>query len=352
MKRVHFICGFVLLLNNILPGQINDIKSFLDQCPTNDPIVDTILKDFEIRLNGNIVTEFPCYEPVSSMNVINYSNPLIYLQTLRVIYYMDKKMPCPHLPWTDTTLYVWMKNRVDGINIRDGVSGGYCCEVINGKTFFVTGNPNEYNREFDKKWIGISGNIDFFVHEVRHRDGNYGHSSCCGITGGCDAEYNENNLGAYGVQYWLNKSWLNGFINVGARTSHSELEIKEIINWYLSALNASRNRFCSNIPPIININDISNPLGPIPTSIENEYFMRATLFPNPINSGDDLTINIHDISLNKIEIFSTSGVLLNVIENKTMGDVTISMLNFKSGIYIIRIQDSNKNLYYQKLVVR
>jgi hypothetical protein len=352
MKRVHFISVFVLFFNNTLFAQINDIKSFLDQCPTNDPIVDTILKDFEIRLNGNIVTEFPCYEPVSSMNVLNYSNPLIYLQTLRVIYYMDRNMICPHLPWTDTTLYVWMKNRVDGINIRDGVPGGYCCEVINGKTFFVTGNPDESNRAFDKKWIGISGNIDFFVHEVRHTDGNYGHSSCCGISGGCDAEYNENNLGAYGVQYWLIKSWLNGFINVGARTSHTEPEIKEIINWHLSALNVSRTRFCSNIPPVININNISNPLGPIPTLIENRNLLTAKLFPNPINSGDDLTISIPDISLDKIEIFSTTGVLLKVIENTIMGNVIISTVNFKSGIYIIRIQDNNKNLYYRKLVIK
>ena len=91
IKRVHFISVLVLFLNNVLFSQINDIKSFLDQCPTTDPVIDTILKDFEIRLNGNLVTEFPCYEPVSSMNVANYSNPLIYLQTLRVIYYMDRE---------------------------------------------------------------------------------------------------------------------------------------------------------------------------------------------------------------------------------------------------------------------
>lgn len=352
IKRVNIISVLILLLNNVLFSQILDIKSFLDQCPTTDPVIDTILKDFEIRLNGNLITEFPCYEPVSSMNVANYSNPLIYLQTLRVIYYMDRKMIFPHLPWTDTTLYVWMKNNVDGINIKDGVTAGYCCEVINEKTFFVTGNPNESNREFDKKWIGISGNIDFFVHEVRHADGSHGHSSCCGIAGGCDAEYNENNLGAYGVQYWLIKSWLNGFINVGARTSHTEPEIKEIINWHLSALNVSRTRFCNNIPPVININDIKNPLGPIPTHVKTENLIKINVFPNPVNSGDNLTITIPEISINKIEIFNSMGMLLKVIEDNRSADVTISTINLKPNIYIIRIEDRNKKFYYRKLAVQ
>jgi hypothetical protein len=353
MRRVYALSVFLFFLNTLMYAQINDIKSFLNQCPTKDPIVDTILKDFEIRLNGKIVTEYPCSEPVSAMNVVNYSNPLIYLQTLRVIYYMDRQMICPHLPWTDTTLYVWMKNGVDGISIRDGVTGGYCCEVIDGKKFFVTGNQNDSNREFDKKWIGISGNIDFFVHEVRHTDGNkYLHSSCCGITGGCDDSYNESDLGAYGVQYWLIKSWLNGFINVGARTSHSQSEINEIINWHLSALNVSRNRFCSNIPDIINLKDITNPLGPGANYVKNVDLLKVSLFPNPINSGDVFTINVPNTLINKIEIFNTSGILIKTIKNKFIGEVTISTINLKPNIYIIKLHDSYEKIYYQKLIVK
>jgi len=350
MKKVYTVSVFGLFLNTLMFAQINDIKSFLDTCPTNDTVIGTILKDFEIRLNGNLVTEYSCTEPVSAMNTVNYSNPLIYLQTLRVIYYMDRNMTCPHLPWTDTTLYVWMKNRVNGINIKDGVSGGYCCEMIAGKKFFVTGNPDASNREFDKKWIGISGNIDFFVHEVRHTDG-YGHSSCCGISGGCDDIYNEANLGAYGVQYWLIKSWLTGFINVGARTSHSETEINEIINWYLSALNVSRNRFCNNIPPIINLKDIINPLGPGSNFVENIDLSKVILFPNPINHGDLFTINIPDVIIYKIEIFNINGLLLKTIQNQMFGDLTISTINLEPNIYILKILDSNKKVYYQKLII-
>jgi hypothetical protein len=353
MKKVHAILVIIFFSNALMFAQISDIKSFLNLCPTKDPIVDTILKDFEIRLNGKIVTEYPCTEPVSAMNVLNYSNPLIYLQTLRVIYYMDRQITCPHLPWTDTTLYVWMKNKVGGINIKDGVTGGYCCEVIGGKKFFVTSNQNDSNREFDKKWIGISGNIDFFAHEVRHADGNgYGHSSCCGITSGCDAEYNEKYLGAYGIQYWIIKSWLTGFINVGARTSHSEAEINEIINWHLSALNVSRTRFCSSIPPVINLKDIAYPLGPGANYVKNVDLLKVNLFPNPINSGDVLTINVPNNLINKIEIFNSSGILLKTIKNKFSGEMTISTINLKPNIYIMKIHYSGEKLYYRKLIVK
>lgn len=265
------------MMYNLSFAQIYDIKLFLDQCPTNDPAIDTILNDFEIRLNGQIVTEFPCYEPVYSMKTEDYLNPLIYLQTLRVIYYMDRHKR-NHLPWTDTTLYVWMKNNIDGINIVDGVIGGYCCSEIDGKIFFVTGNADDFNREFDKGWRGISGNIDFFAHEVRHTNGyGYYHSSCCGIPGGCDENYDENDLGAYGIQYWLNKAWLNGLINVGIRTSGTITEINDAINWHLSSLNSSRTRFCNNIPEIVNKTDFDYPLGPGTTEIaqsicaENTY---------------------------------------------------------------------------------
>ena len=264
MKRKLFLLTFLVFINNTVFTQIIDIKAFLDKCPTNDPAITTILNDFEIRLNGVKITEFPCSEPVSLMSVQNYTNPLIYLQTLRVIYYMDKHIVGKHFPWTDKSLYNWMKDNVNGINIKDGVSGGYCCETINGKKFFVTGNANDSNREHDKQWIGISGNIGFFAHEVRHADKGPGHSSCCGIPGGCDDKYDENNLSSYGIQYWLEKNWLDGTLYVGANISHNQSQINEIINWHLTAINNQfRNRFCNNIPDILKISDIIYPLGKI-----------------------------------------------------------------------------------------
>lgn len=352
MKRLSTTSILFFLLFSITLSQIYDIKEFLDQCPTNDPVVDTILKDFEIRLNDEIVTEFLCTEPVSSIPVSAYTNPLIYLQTLRVIYYMDKHM-VNHLPWTDTTLYVWMKNRVDGINIKEGVVGGYCCEEIDGKIFFVTGSADDFNRGFDKKWMGISGNIDFFAHEVRHSDGKgYFHSSCCGIANGCDDTYNEADLGAYGIQYWLNKSWLSGLINVGARTSHNSTEINEIINWHLGSANASRNRFCQNIPEILKIEDFDLPLGAVSTSNQDMDWETITLFPNPIIAGQEITIVSHSTQIDKIEVFNTSGVLVKIIDDPGINEVIFNTSNLPRNIYILKILDSSEKVSFRKLIVQ
>jgi hypothetical protein len=353
MKRASVISVFVIFLNISILAQINDIKSFLNQCPSNDPAIDTILKDFEIRLNGTKVLQFPCTEPVSSMYTEDYTNPLIYLQTLRVIYYMDKNIAGPHLPWTDTTLYVWMKDRVDGVNIKDGVIGGYCCEEIEGKKFFVTGNPDAFNREFDKYWRGIAGNIDFFAHEVRHTDGSsYYHTSCCGIAGGCDDSYNVSDLGAYGIQYWLNKSWLTGYLYVGARTSHSESEINDIISWHLSSMDMFRSRFCNNVPAAVTINDITNPLSQITGLTENHERTEIKLFPNPLTNGGELNISIPNTEINKMEIISISGVLLQTVNNKMLETATINELNLKPGIYFIKIQTCNNKVFYEKLIIR
>jgi len=355
MKRFFFSLLLVLSIYPVLDAQIHDIKSFLDQCPTSDPAIETILNDFEIRMNGILVTEFPCSEPVSAMDTVAYSNPLIYLQTLRVIYYMDRDME-NHLPWTHKTLYEWLKDGVDGINIVDGVSGGYCCSDIDGKIFFVTANFDGYNREFDKTWKGISGNIDFFAHEVRHTDpDDPGHTSCCGITNGCDQQYNESNLGAYGVQYWLVKSWLTGFINVGARTSHSEEEIDEIINWHLESLNTQfRERFCESKPPTVYIGDIEYPLGPgyvsAPELIRDD---KVNLFPNPVKSGDELTISIPGTDITIVEIYDVNGRLVETAASYSdPGKFTISMAGMNPGYYIVKIRDSHNKEFNEKLIIR
>jgi hypothetical protein len=353
IRRVYIISFVIITHNFILFSQINDIKVFLNKCPNNDPAINTILSDFEIRVNGVKVNSFPCTEPVSAMSAANYSNPLIYLQTLRVIYYMDRGMTGKHLPWTDKNLYDWMKDNVDGIDVRDGVSGGYCCEVLDGKMLFVTGVQDDYNREFDKGWRGISGNIDFFAHEIRHTNGTgYTHSSCCGLTYGCDNEYNESDLSPYGIQYWLNKSWLTGYINVGARTSGSQTEINDIISWHLGAMNSTfRTRFCNNAPAMVNLTDIPNPLGSISTFTEVAEIKKVNIYPNPISSGNDLRIVIPDASFCVVEIINTSGVVLKAIENNHEREINVP-IDLKADIYIIKIQDCAGKNYYEKLIVK
>ena len=226
---------------------INNIESFLDTCPSSDSATAQIRNDFQIRRNGILVGDILCSEPISQLPVSQYTDELIALQGLRVIYYMDRGRR-GHLPWTPGSLYDWMKTKIGGIDIRDG-SGSFCCESIDGKLYMAVG-AQDLNRDFDRKWEGISGNINLYAHETRHVDGFF-HTSCCGIAGGCDQTYDINNLSAYAIQWWLEKSWLMGDINVGFSCS-SPGRIQAIINWHLNGANFGfRERFCDNKPPML-----------------------------------------------------------------------------------------------------
>jgi hypothetical protein len=232
---------------------IANVQQFLDTCPQRDPNVAEILNDFQIRKDDVLVTSFPCTEPVSQMPVAQYPDELIALQVLRAMYYMDRGQS-GHLPWTSGTLYDWMKAKIQGVDIVTGVVGGYCCTTISGRTFFVGGTHDDYDREFDRTWDGISNVMAFYAHERRHMDGNgFPHSSCCGIAYGCDDNYDPTNMSPYGVQWWLEKSWLDGDINVGVGCL-SESLIAQDANWHLAnANNQYRGRFCYTKPPVLTL---------------------------------------------------------------------------------------------------
>lgn len=231
---------------------ITNIDEFLNQCPGSDPIYAQLIADFQIRYNGTVVPPPSCTEPVSAMPISDYTDALVALQGLRVAYYLDQQQP-GQLPWTPLTFYGWMKSRVRGINFRDGVVGGYCCDYFEGKAFVVTGAADDINREFDRKWEGIAGNIAFYAHETRHADpGAPGHTSCCGIPGGCDDTYDETNLSAYGVQWWLNESWLSGNLNAGY-SCLPPARVQSIAQGHLSSTDGLQRRFCANPPRVLSL---------------------------------------------------------------------------------------------------
>ena len=228
-------------------GQIVNIGVFLSQCPDRDPAYAQIVHDFELRRDGLPVSEAPCTEPIGAMAVAQYSDTLIVRQGLRVIYYMDRGQS-GHLPWTSGTLYDWMKSKIGGINIVTG-GGSSCCVQFGGKTFINVGSENDFNRDFDRTWPGIAGNIDLYAHETRHVDG-FPHSSCCGITNGCDNTFDMANLSPYGVQWWLNHLWLTGGIDVGYECL-VPADVNAATNWFLSSVNDQfRTRFCANLPAV------------------------------------------------------------------------------------------------------
>jgi hypothetical protein len=225
-------------------GLADDLAGFLDTCPTGDPAYSQIRNDFKLRREGALVGDVPCSGPISSLPVSQYTDELIVLQGLRTIYYMDRGRS-GHLPWTSGTLYDWMVSKIGGINISSG--GSYCCQEIDGETYIVIGQQDDFNRDFDRTWRGISGNIGLYAHETRHVDG-FPHVSGCGIPNGCDQTYDETNLSPYGIQWWLNANWLSGNLRVGFSCLDPS-EVLDTANWHLSAANSFRDRFVDTKPP-------------------------------------------------------------------------------------------------------
>ncbi len=151
-----------------------------------------------------------------------------------------------HLPWTTGTLYQWMKSKIGGINIDDLAGSSWCCQNFGGKLYFVAQAQDAQERDNDRHWKNLSGNISLYAHEVRHVDG-FGHPACC-IYPRCDQTFDPNNLSPIGIQWWLNKLWLTGEINVGAACLEAT-ERQETIGWFLSSTNSEIVSFCDSKPP-------------------------------------------------------------------------------------------------------
>jgi hypothetical protein len=197
------------------------------------------------------VASLPCTQPISKLPLKDYTDQLILLQALRVIYYMDRGM-AGHLPWTKGTVYDWLKAKVHGFNLTDQeTAAARCCGQIDGK-LFVTMKPlgnDDFNRDRRRVWIGLQGLVALIGHERRHADG-IGHVTCKG-SDNMDQSYDEKNLSAFGVQWWLTRAWLNGTINIGLGCLTKE-KIDEIAEWHLSEAKGWREgRFCDSLPPVL-----------------------------------------------------------------------------------------------------
>jgi hypothetical protein len=248
IRIVICIISAVLFLLWLSPVWALDIGTLLSTCPQHDPVYSQIRSDFEIRRNGVLVQDIPCSEPISQLPISQYTDELIVVQGLRAVFYMD--LGSTPLPWAPgMTLYDWMKSKMAGINISDTAGNSSCCEMLDGKRFFTLKAQDDSNRNFDRGWRGISGNIDLYAHELRHLDG-FPHVSCCGISNGCDQTYDETNLSPYGIQWWLNAHWLTGALYVGF-SCLAPTQINEIADWHVNAANSFRSRFCDNKPPLL-----------------------------------------------------------------------------------------------------
>jgi hypothetical protein len=170
------------------------------------------------------------------------------------MYYMSQGT-AGRLPWTGQSLYEWMKSSVAGINFRSQPGLSACCDVINGKRYIITSRKDAGNRDQYRNWNLLSGWVGLFAHEARHVTGP-GHVNGCPAFPlpsdplGCDATYDLNNLGSYGVQYWLTSGWATGFINVGIGCA-SQAQAFDNVSWHAGSANGYISRFVTNAPPVV-----------------------------------------------------------------------------------------------------
>jgi hypothetical protein len=233
--------------------QLPNVDTFFERCPTNDPAVGRILADFTITRNGASVV-WSCTEPISTLSLAQYTDELGVLQALRAIYYLDRDR-CGHLPWTPLSLYEWLRTKVSAFNVDTTAPYSSCCSG----TVMTIMAANDTTRDWRRRWDGISALISLIMHEARHQDG-FPHVACGGSCPygpvGCDATYDETNLSPYGIQYWLERAWLDGRIHTGY-TCLSSTRITEIKNWLRQSANGRVDRFCTSAPPVLT--DTNNP---------------------------------------------------------------------------------------------
>jgi len=230
-------------------GNLAPIALRFDTCPQADPAYSTIRADFQIRRDGTLVDSITCTEPASQMPLSTYTDELMALQVLRMAYYMDLGRS-NYLPWTPLRFYDWLKTKIGGVNVSTTPTNPYCCAQYGGRLFMVVGvTQDDGNRAYKLSFKGVAANLALFGHEARHVDG-FPHDSGCGITGGCDATYDESNLSPYGIQYWLFRAWLNGTINLGFSCLPAP-QPSDIANWFLSAANGYLSRFDNVKPPAV-----------------------------------------------------------------------------------------------------
>jgi len=261
MRRLLFLFIAFPLLSVSLSAQrmaptAPDLQTFIDVCPQNDPYYAVIRRDFQILRDGVSAGSISCTEPYSKLPVAQVTEELTILQTLRFAYYMDIGRS-GYLPWTSLRLYDWFKSRVGGFNIDTSLNPGSvaasCCITIGGQRYITEATiSNDLNRQYRLTAEGLAAHVALIAHEARHSEGNgYPHVSCCGITGGCDQSYDETNLSAYGIQYYLAKQWVTGAVNLGY--SCNPQQVATLGYAFLGLANVYPSRFCDNKPPALSL---------------------------------------------------------------------------------------------------
>jgi len=232
---------------------IPNIDVFLEQCPTTDPAFEQIISDFRILKDSVDIdlSAISCTAPISEMPNDQITQELELVQILRILFYLDKKQ-FGHLPWTSLTLYDWLDSKVDGFNFDSNAAGSSCCRTgPEGDGKYVSlAVRNKRTQDIQAPNILLfAGEL---LHEARHVDG-FGHLSGCCIKQGrsCDPDYDESNLGAYGVQYWFARALVDGTLNTGYSCWSTNRANEFVSSLRTRANNIATLTFCAAPPPVL-----------------------------------------------------------------------------------------------------
>jgi hypothetical protein len=236
----------------IRTGLHNPIE-FAVHCPGDDPAFAVIRRDFGMLSDGVPSTaDVACTDPYSTMSPM--SEELVQWQVLRLAYTISQGT-AGRLPWTQLALYDWIRAQIAGIDIRRDAGNSYCCESIGGKRYFVTSRDSAPRLDQFHDWIGLSNWLGLILHEARHVAGPPHVVGCPAFPSafgppGCDTTYDLQNLGSFGVQYWLFSSLANGTLDVGIGCLQPDTAKRYATSAARDA-NGYASRFVANAPPLV-----------------------------------------------------------------------------------------------------
>lgn len=233
-------------------SDIHDPHAFMDVCPNSDPAYDAIRHDFHL-LNDGVPSAVAVICADSYTATPTLTDELALMQTLRMVYYMSRGS-AGKLPWTSSSLYDWLTSQIAGVNFHAADGSSYCCDYVDGRPY-VGITRGKLAILVWRDWATMLGAVALLAHEARHVRGP-GHLTGCPEFPlptdpfGCDATYDPQNPGSYGIQYWLYAGWATGAINIGigclpaGDAQAGAMTAAAMANSYIG-------RFVSNPPPPI-----------------------------------------------------------------------------------------------------
>lgn len=98
-----------------------------------------------------------------------------------------------------------------------------------------------------------------------------------------------------------------------------------------------------------NFSDCSTQILQSINELKNKVFLK--LYPNPANRKNEVIIESGKALIDRIQVYNLNGQLLKTYSYKKADVLKINVSDYLSNIYILKVFDSNGNIYTVKLVI-